>query len=85
MRRIAVLATAGVVLLVLVLAQLLLPGIAAQRLRDDLQKSGTVLEVKVSAFPAIKLLWHQADSVVVRMGSYRSGVSHLGSTLAGAG
>jgi hypothetical protein len=84
-RRIAVLATAGVVLLVLVLAQLFLPGIAAQRLRDDLEKSGTVLEVKVSAFPAIKLLWHQADSVVVRMGSYRSGVGHLGSTLAGAG
>jgi hypothetical protein len=83
-RRIAVLATAGVVLLVLVLAQLFLPGIAAQRLRDDLKKSGTVLEVKVSAFPAIQLLWHQADSVVVRMGSYRSGVSHLGSTLAGA-
>ena len=84
MRRIAVLATAGVVLLVLVLAQLFLPGIAAQRLRDDLEKSGTVLEVKVSAFPAIQLLWHQADSVVVRMGRYRSGVSHLGSTLAGA-
>jgi hypothetical protein len=84
-RRIAVLATAGVVLLVVVLAQLFLPGIAAQRLRDDLEKSGTVLEVKVSAFPAIKLLWHQADSVVVRMGSYRSGVGHLGSTLAGAG
>ena len=72
-------------LLVVVLAQLFLPGIAAQRLRDDLEKSGTVLEVKVSAFPAIKLLWHQADSVVVRMGSYRSGVGHLGSTLAGAG
>ena len=84
MRRIAVLATAGVVLLVLVLAQLFLPGIAAQRLRDDLEKSGTVLEVKVCAFPAIQLLWHQADSVVVRMGRYRSGVSHLGSTLAGA-
>ena len=84
MRRIAVLATAGVVLLVLVLAQLFLPGIAAQRLRDDLEKSGTVLEVKVSAFPAIQLLWHQADSVVVRMGRYRSGSSHLGSTLAGA-
>ncbi len=84
MRRIAVLATAGVVLLVLVLAQLFLPGIAAQRLRDDLEKSGTVLEVKVTAFPAIQLLWHQADSVVVRMGSYRSGVGHLGSTLAGA-
>ncbi|HUB03968.1 MAG TPA: LmeA family phospholipid-binding protein [Solirubrobacteraceae bacterium] len=84
MRRIAALATAGVVLLVLVAAQLLLPGIAAQHLRDQLEKSGTVLEVKVSAFPAIKLLWHRADSVVVRMGTYRSGVGHLGSTLAGS-
>ena len=81
MRRIAVLTAAGLVLLVLVVAQLLLPGIAAQELRDDLDQSGTVLEVKVSAFPAIKLLWHKADSVVVRMGRYRSGASHLGGTL----
>ncbi len=81
MRRIAVLTAAGLVLLVLVFAQLLLPGIAAQELRDDLEQSGTVLEVKVSAFPAIKLLWHKADSVVVRMGRYRSGASHLGGTL----
>jgi LmeA-like phospholipid-binding len=80
-RRIAVLTAAGLVLLVLVVAQLLLPGIAAQELRDDLEQSGTVLEVKVSAFPAIKLLWHKADSVVVRMGRYRSGASHLGGTL----
>ncbi len=81
MRRIAVLTAAGIVLLVLVVAQLLLPGIAAQELRDDLQQSGTVLEVKVSSFPAIKLLWHKADSVVVRMGHYRSASSHLGDTL----
>lgn len=81
MRRIAVLTAAGIVLLVLVVAQLLLPGIAAQELRDDLQQSGTVLEVKVSSFPAIKLLWHKADSVVVRMGHYRSASSHLGATL----
>ena len=81
MRRIAVLTAAGLVLLVLVFAQLLLPGVAAQELRDDLEQSGTVLEVKVSAFPAIKLLWHKADSVVVRMGRYRSGASHLGGTL----
>jgi LmeA-like phospholipid-binding len=80
-RRIAVLTAAGLVLLVLVVAQLLLPGIAAQELRNDLEQSGTVLEVKVSAFPAIKLLWHKADSVVVRMGRYRSGASHLGGTL----
>lgn len=81
MRRIAVLTAAGLVLLVLVFAQLLLPGVAAQELRDDLEQSGTVLEVKVSAFPAIELLWHKADSVVVRMGRYRSGASHLGGTL----
>jgi len=80
-RRIAVLTAAGIVLLVVVVAQLLLPGIAAQELRDDLQQSGTVLEVKVSSFPAIKLLWHKADSVVVRMGHYRSASSHLGDTL----
>jgi hypothetical protein len=43
-----------------------------------------VLEVKVSAFPAIKLLWHRADSVVVRMASYRSTPGHLGSTLGDA-
>jgi hypothetical protein len=82
-RRIAVLATAGVVLLVLVVAQLVLPGVAAHRLRDQLSHSGTVLQVKISAFPAIELLWHQADSVVIRMGSYRSGTGQLGGTLAG--
>jgi hypothetical protein len=80
-RRIAVLTAAGLVLLVLIVAQLLLPGIAAQELRNDLEQSGTVLEVKVSAFPAIKLIWHRADSVVVRMGRYRSGASQLGGTL----
>lgn len=85
MRRIAVLAAVGVVLLVLVVAQLVLPGIAARRVRDQLSKSGTVLEVKVSAFPAIKLLWHRADSVVVRVASYRSPVSDLSNTLAGTG
>lgn len=83
MRRIAVLAGVGVVLLVLVVAQLVLPGIAAHRLRDQLLKSGTVLAVNVSAFPAIKLLWHRADSVVVRMASYRAPVSDLSRTLAG--
>ncbi len=81
MRRIAALASAGIVILLLVVAQLVLPGIAAQRIRDQLAKSGTVLEVKVSAFPAVELLWHQADKVVVRMANYRSGSGKLGSTL----
>jgi hypothetical protein len=85
LRRIVVLAVVGVVLLVLVVAQLVLPGVAAQELRNNLEQSGTVLEVKVSSFPAIKLLWHRADSVVVRMGRYRAPVSRLGQTLGGAG
>jgi hypothetical protein len=83
-RRLIALAAAGVVLVVLIVAQLVLPGIAADRLRDQLARSGTVLEVKVSAFPAIELLWHQADSVVVRLGRYRAGASEIGGTLAGA-
>ena len=81
MRRLAVLVTAGVVLALLVIAQLVLPGIAAQRLRDRLSRSGKVLQVEVDAFPAIELLWHQADRVVVRVAQYRSTPGHLGSLL----
>jgi hypothetical protein len=84
MRRLIALGVAGVVLVVLILAQLLLPGIAADRLRDQLARSGTVLSVKVSAFPAIELLWHQADSVVIRMGRYQAGASDIGTELGGA-
>jgi hypothetical protein len=85
MRRILAIAAAGVVLLVLVLAQLVLPGIAEQRLRDRLGRSGTVLSVEVHAFPAIKLLWHHADRVVVRMGRYRSAAGPLGGLLGETG
>jgi LmeA-like phospholipid-binding len=81
MRRILVLATAGVVLVALVVAQLALPGIAEQRLRDRLNRSGDVLSVEVHAFPAIKLLWHHADRVVVRIGRYRSAAGTLGGLL----
>ena len=85
MRRIALLGGLGLVLLVLVLAQLLLPGIAAQQLRDRLSRSGEDVHVSVSAFPAIELLWHQADKVVVDVGRYRSSTSNLGSLLGQAG
>jgi LmeA-like phospholipid-binding len=84
-RRLALLAAAGGVLLLLVVAQLVLPGLAAQRLRDRLNRSGQVLHVEVSAFPAIELLWHHADRVVVRMGRYQAAPGHLGSLLAQAG
>jgi hypothetical protein len=81
MRRIAAIAIAGVVIVLLLVAQLVLPGLAAQQLRDRLDRHGTVLSVQVSAFPAIKLLWHRADRVAVRMANYRSGTGGLGSEL----
>jgi hypothetical protein len=86
MRRLTALAIAlAVIVLLLVIAQVVLPGIAGEDLRGRLEKSGRVLEVKVSAFPAIELLWHQADKVVVRMASYRSSTAHLRSLLDEAG
>jgi len=68
----AVLAAVALVLVVLAAAQVLLPGIAAQQLRDRLARSGQVLSVSVDAFPAVKLLWHHADRVAVRLARYRS-------------
>jgi LmeA-like phospholipid-binding len=86
MRRLTAIAVvAGAIVVLLVIAQLVLPGIAANRLKDRLKKSGDVIEVKVSAFPAIKLLWHHADSVRIRVGTYRSAPSGIGSLLAQAG
>jgi hypothetical protein len=35
----------------------------------------------VHAFPAIELLWHRADRVVIRIGQYRSSSGRLGSLL----
>ncbi len=81
MRRIAAFATAALVAGALVIAQIVLPGIAERRLRDRLSQSGTVLKVQVQAFPAVKLLWHRADKVVIRMGDYRSNTGHLGGLL----
>jgi hypothetical protein len=82
MRRLTALAIVlAVVVLLLIIAQLVLPGIAAQRLRDRLSKSGQVLDVQLSAFPAIELLWHQADRVVVRLKNYHSNPGPLSSLL----
>jgi hypothetical protein len=86
MRRLAATASAGLLIVViLVVAQLVLPGIAASMLRDRLQKSGKVLSVQVSAFPAIELLWHDADKVVIHLASYHANPGHLESLLDEAG
>ena len=80
MRRI-VIGLAALVVAVLVIVQLVLPGIAADRLRDRLARSGHVLQVQIHAFPAIELLWDHADKVVVRMDTYTSNPGHFGSLL----
>jgi hypothetical protein len=83
MRRVSILAVAGVIIVLLVIGQLVLPGIAADRLRDQLSRSGQGLTVEVSAFPALKLLWHQADKVVVHAARFRaSSTSDLAHKLA---
>jgi hypothetical protein len=56
---------AGALVLVLVLAQVFLPGIAASRVRSRVGKYGTVQSVSVKAWPAVKLLWGKADTVKV--------------------
>ena len=50
------------------LAQLLLPRIAASRISSRVGRYGHVQHVDVSAWPAVKLLWGDADSVTVRAG-----------------
>jgi hypothetical protein len=71
MRR-ALIAAAGVLVLVLVLAQLLLPGVAERKLRSDLEANGSNVHVEVKAFPAVKLLFKRADRVAVELTDYRS-------------
>jgi hypothetical protein len=66
-----VVALAGGIVLVLLLAQFLLPGIAANRISTRLSRYGKVESVSVEAFPALKLLWHDADSVTVRATSLK--------------
>jgi hypothetical protein len=76
---------AAIVLAVLVVlaatAQLVLPGIAENRIRDRLAHDGRVESVHVSAFPAVKLLWGKADRVTVRMANVRAAVGRLGSLI----
>jgi hypothetical protein len=52
----------------LALAQLVLPGLAARRVRSRVGRYGSVLSVHVSAFPAIELLWGHAESITLRAG-----------------
>jgi hypothetical protein len=80
MRR-ALLAAAGILVVALVAAQLLLPGVAARKLRSDLAAHGSNVRVAVAAFPAVKLLFKRADRVTVDVTDYNSGGEGKGTSL----
>jgi hypothetical protein len=68
----ALLGLVVVALLVFGAGQLVLPGVAEQRLHSQLARNGVVRVVRIESVPAVKLLWHRADSVRVAMDTYRS-------------
>jgi hypothetical protein len=53
----------GAVVLLLGLSQIVLPRLAAQRVRDQVEPYGSLRSVSVSAFPAIELLWGKAETI----------------------
>jgi hypothetical protein len=74
----------GVLVALLVVAQLVLPSIAADQIRSTLAQRGHVRSVSVSAFPAIKLLWNRADTVKVRMSDLLASVTQSSDLLSRA-
>jgi len=79
-RRIAAV-SAGAVVLLLLLAQLFLPSIAADRISSRLSRYGHVRSVDVKAFPAVELLWGSADTVHVRASDLRLALTQTGHVL----
>jgi hypothetical protein len=67
--------------LLLVLAQVLLPRIAARRVRDRVAHYGSVQSASVSAFPAVELLWGNAESARVKAHNLRIAPAQIGSLL----
>jgi LmeA-like phospholipid-binding len=71
----------GLVVVLLVLAQLFLPRIAASRISSRIGKYGSVDSVHVSAWPAVELLWEHADSVTVHATRLRVSPAQTGKLL----
>jgi hypothetical protein len=76
-----VLGAAGGLLVLFGLAQLLLPTLAARRIRSDLSPYGVVRSASVSAFPAVELLWGKAQSMSVSTGPLNIDPAEVGSLL----
>src|ERR1700744_6371364 len=75
----------GVLVVLLGLAQLFLPKLAASRISSRIGKYGSVDSVHVSAFPAIELLWKHADSVRVHATHLHMSPAQTGKLLEEAG
>jgi hypothetical protein len=58
--------SAGAAVVVLALAQIVLPRLAASRISSRVGRYGTVQSVSVSAWPAVELLWGHVGTVHVR-------------------
>jgi hypothetical protein len=70
-----------VAIVLFAVGQLVLPPLAAHIVRGRLSPHGRVLSVSVSAFPAIELLFGDADRVDVHMASYSASESQLASRI----
>jgi LmeA-like phospholipid-binding len=66
-----------VLVLVLAASQLLLPGVAEQRVRERVSPYGSVRSVHVSGAPAIEMLWGKVDSMNVTTGQLRIGLKQM--------
>jgi hypothetical protein len=72
----------AVALLILVAAQFVLPVIATEQLTSSLSRNGTGVRVSLSAFPALELLFGEADSVKVQITRFVSRPARVGHLLA---
>jgi hypothetical protein len=76
----------GVVIVGVVgLAQLMLPGIAAHRIREQIGRYGSVHSAHVTASPAFELLWGSAQSATVTTGSLRMSFAQAAELLSSVG
>ncbi|MHB8531539.1 MAG: LmeA family phospholipid-binding protein [Solirubrobacteraceae bacterium] len=64
---------AGALLLLTGIAQVVLPGIAASRIESTLLANATGVSVRVSAFPAVELLFGDAERITVHAREMRAG------------
>jgi LmeA-like phospholipid-binding len=71
----------GALIVALGLAQIFLPKLAASRISSRLGKYGDVQSVHVSAFPAVELLWGDADSVKVHARTLKVSAEQTGKLL----